>query len=830
MNLLSLVFDEERVLHKLEHYLPSQAPLKDFVHHNSLHAFQHENFHEALQSATQIFGYKTYLELESYRNLYLNNKINKDILKRIIREKKEENECSLWMDRLLNKEYDETIEMKIGYVRNHWKHTCRINLDKAVHPKLFRNLGAYLDQGVSIWEMPKNSRGFLATLREMERTSYKSLFRHKIAQNLLLHSHCTIRQLLDMVVGDERLYEYYLFDMQFAHPGWSGMVAVIENMPESLLDKRLISLHDLICVELLLEIDELEEREGGEFKPLAERCTIDAKDLFEKTICTELDEVYALWQEAYEWTYLDQVIKGLSQKREKSEKRNPSFQAVFCIDDRASSLRTYMEMEDKDCQTFGTAGFFNIPCYFQPEHGKFYTKICPAPVTPTHLVRESEAGIRHRRDSHFGKTSKGFFSGLIMSQTMGFWSALKMVGSIFHPTESPAMVSSFKHMDPGGRLSIENKDDAHVHDLQIGFTLDEMIEKVEWLLKSIGLVSDFAPLVYFIGHGASSVNNTYYAGYDCGACSGRAGSVNARVAADIANRQYVRLGLKARGINIPDSTRFIGGLHDTTRDEMEFYDLNVLPEQLRWLHEMKMELMAKVLLRNSRERARRFLLVDHTAPLHRVHEQVKLRALSLFEPRPEWNHATNAVCIVGSREHNKHLFLDRRAFLQSYDYKLDPEGDLLVAVLGAVTPVCGGINLEYYFSRVDNQRLGAGSKLPHNVMGLIGLTNGMEGDLRPGLPEQMVSIHDPVRLLIVVEHYPEIVLNAIKCESATYEWFKNEWVLLCVIHPETRQCFRYKSDGFVSYEALHGGLDEVKDLDALLANSRENIDVHVIAS
>ncbi len=74
-------------------------------------------------------------------------------------------------------------------------------------------------------------------------------------------------------------------------------------------------------------------------------------------------------------------------------------------------------------------------------------------------------------------------------------------------------------------------------------------------------------------------------------------------------------------------------------------------------------------------------------------------------------------------------------------------------------PVCGGINLEYYFSRVDNHKLGAGTKLPHNVMGLIGVANSCDGDLRPGLPVQMIEVHDPVRLLIVVEHFPAIVLK-----------------------------------------------------------------------
>ena len=94
--------------------------------------------------------------------------------------------------------------------------------------------------------------------------------------------------------------------------------------------------------------------------------------------------------------------------------------------------------------------------------------------------------------------------------------------------------------------------------------------------------------------------------------------------------------------------------------------------------------------------------------------------------------------------------MDRRAFLHSYDPGSDPDASCLVKILSAIIPVCGGINLEYYFSRIDNSIYGAGTKLPHNVIGLLGVANGVEGDLRTGLPSQMIEVHEPARLLIVV--------------------------------------------------------------------------------
>ena len=81
------------------------------------------------------------------------------------------------------------------------------------------------------------------------------------------------------------------------------------------------------------------------------------------------------------------------------------------------------------------------------------------------------------------------------------------------------------------------------------------------------------------------------------------------------------------------------------------------------------------------------------------------RAADLAQPRPEYGHATNAFCIVGRRTRTRGLFLDRRAFLVSYDPTQDDDGAILARIMAAVVPVVAGISLEYYFSYVDPIRL-----------------------------------------------------------------------------------------------------------------------------
>lgn len=818
-----------QIIDEISHYLPAQNPLKDFVHHNTLHAFQHQDFHQGIQQASQTFGYQVYLSLDDYRNAFHSKKINLKILERCIIEHRSENELDEWKEKLFYKKYDETKYQKVGSLRKFWKEHYKVNPDKHVHPTLFRIIGNFIDQGIGVSTFPFKHLSFLEAIKALEKNSYLSIFKTKRPKTLLFED-ALLPKLLEIVVGDASLYQHYLFDQQFEHPGWSGMVAVLEKKPESLIDKRKICLYDLICFELLLEIDALDDKFGEIWKPIvfAIPKAFESKLCFKNEIKSELFDLYKIWQEAFEWTFYDEVLKGLQSQAKPNIQEEKSLQAVFCIDDREESIRRHLEWENSNYETFSTAGFFNIPVYFQPEDGKFATKVCPGPMTPKHLIKETNSKKRHENDLHFSKRTHGFFGGLITAPTMGFWSAIQLGWSILFPRPTAAMVSSYKHMDREGELSIENKGKME-NNLQIGFTIEEMAEKVEGMLRGIALIEHFAPLVYLVGHGASSTNNTHYAGYDCGACSGRAGSANARIAAYMANKPEVRKLLAKNGIVIPDTTQFIGSLHDTTRDEVDFFDENILTGANKKKHEINKISFEKALENNASERARRFLFIDQKKASNKVHHKVIQRSLSLFEPRPEWNHATNALCIIGHRNQNKHLFFDRRAFLNSYNYQLDKDGTILLGILNAVAPVCGGINLEYYFSKMDNYRLGAGTKLPHNVMGLIGVANGMEGDLRTGLPMQMVNIHDPLRLMVTIEHFPDHVLEILQRNKATLEWFQNAWIHLAVIHPETKKVFVYKKDKFRPYEPLTESTQLMTNIQQVVIESSENLPIYQIS-
>ena len=151
--------------------------------------------------------------------------------------------------------------------------------------------------------------------------------------------------------------------------------------------------------------------------------------------------------------------------------------------------------------------------------------------------------------------------------------------------------------------------------------------------------------------------------------------------------------------------------------------------------------------------------------------------------------------VIGRRTFSQGLFLDRRAFLISYDPTRDPDGSVLESVLLANAPVGAGINLEYYFSTVDNEHYGAGSKVTHNLAGFFGVMDGAASDLRTGLPEQMIEIHEPIRLLVVVEAQTEVLSAIYGRQPALQELIGNGWLLLAAKAPDSAAIHLFEPAG-----------------------------------
>jgi uncharacterized protein YbcC (UPF0753/DUF2309 family) len=515
----------------------------------------------------------------------------------------------------------------------------------------------------------------------------------------------------------------------------------------------------------------------------------------------------ALWQCAYEHHYRDALLNALANNHQRwpLRQQRPQAQIVFCIDDREEGIRRHLEELNPQIETFGAAGFFGVAMNWRGLDDREVTPLCPVVVTPAHEIREvgrpSAAAelVLHQQRRRLQDRVKALYQEI--RRNLGS-SALLI--DLLAPAILPLLAGKIFAPGPQGRLAeiaharwvpaaitevAVNAADTTVpatpEQPRLGFSDIEQADRVATLLRNIGLTQQFAPLVVLMGHGSMSQNNPHLGAYDCGACGGRHGGPNARTFAAMANRPAVRALLAARSVQVPTDTWFIGAEHNTCDEYITFYDSEDAPATAtQALQALQPDLDAACAL-SAQERCRRFASAPSDPAPDRAWRHVIARSRDFSQARPELGHATNAAALVGRRLMSQGVFLDRRAFLVSYDPTQDPTGAVLEGILLAVAPVGAGINLEYYFSTVNNERLGCGTKTPHNVTGLFAVMEGASSDLRTGLPRQMIEIHEPVRLQIVIEARTEIVAAIYGRQAGLRELIGNGWVHVIVKDPDT---------------------------------------------
>lgn len=473
--------------------------------------------------------------------------------------------------------------------------------------------------------------------------------------------------------------------------------------------------------------------------------------------------VALIWQRAHELAYQRDLMELLSQAPTPAPADAPDVQAVFCIDVRSEVFRRHLESQSEGIQTLGFAGFFGLPLSYRSIGTQVSRPQLPGLLAPVIEITDStgqaaqDDTIRCQRQTAMQRLRQWQpfqsvpASSFTLVETLGLGYATKLIKrNLGWQTDQS---------DPS-HIGLSDQARAQlVPDLLQALSGDvsAQVDLAEQVLSGMNLKSGFARLVLLAGHGSETQNNPQRAGLDCGACCGQTGEVNARSLAGLLNDSAVRQGLQARGIALTGQTWFVAGLHNTTTDDIQLYDVQAVPESHRDdIRRLQNQLdTAGTLARQ--ERAPSLSLGALVDDPEKLADSVRRRARDWSETRPEWGLANNAAFIVASRSRTRGLNLQGRSFLHDYDPDCDADGSILTGILTAPMVVTNWINMQYFASTVDNLRYGSGNKTLHNVVGgHIGVFEGNGGDLRTGLALQSVHDgtdwqHEPLRLTVLVD-------------------------------------------------------------------------------
>ena len=546
-----------------------------------------------------------------------------------------------------------------------------------------------------------------------------------------------------------------------------------------------------------------------------------------------------LWLKAYEHHYREQFFNAISQNVKKGtwqhREQRPDAQILFCMDDREEGVRRHLEALNPAIETMGTAAHFNVPHRWKGVDDAEVVKLTPVTIDPVHEIHEKvTAADQNKLDRH----QKGFsirtqvadvlnqeirrnlLSSSIMMAMTAPVTLVTLLGKTFLPRLTGNLI---KHLNNRVDTSLETeihitceqtKEGATPSDPSFGYSIEEQVTRMTAFLRTNGITTGFGRFVVIMGHGSTNENNPHRSAYGCGACSGKYSGPNARIVAKMANNSQVREVLDEQGITIPADCWFIGAMHNTCSERIDWYDTALIPIELEpHFVQLQAELKQACEL-SAHERCRKFASAPTMPSLKQALKHIQGRALDFSQARPELGHATNACAVIGRRAVSQGVFFDRRIFLISYDSRVDDErGTLLEALLLSAGPVGAGISLEYYFSKVCNDGYGAGSKVTHNVVGFFGVMEGAGSDLRTGLPKQMVEIHEAMRLQVMVEASVEVLTAIYQRAPALQELIGNGWIIVSSLDPNTGEIHAFDpAKGFIPWSNTDlPRLSEVKE-------------------
>ena len=476
-----------------------------------------------------------------------------------------------------------------------------------------------------------------------------------------------------------------------------------------------------------------------------------------------------IWQNALERSFSEELLKKIHQSQAVNEPiANNEVAVVTCIDVRSDILREKAELVP-GVRTIGMAGFFGVDlCVTEFRNGNSANEnFAPVILKPSITLKDLRKVTLQWELPTLWKYATSGTGALAVAEGFGLMNGVQSALNTFVPVLSAKLNRFFS---PPRWLDSTGMDLSHM-------TSDQKIQYATNILATLSPHN--LKEVIFVGHGADAPNTPFYSMFECGACGGNNGLLNARFAAALMNDPVVQNLIKERYAIV--SIRFYAAEHNTTLTTVQLD-----PQSLSELEVHASILLKRLLQQISLLPKRVFPTSEEFIENSNQINKASNISSAWWQVFPEWGLSGNAACVIGPRSLTNKFNLRSRIFLHDYSWEEDVDNQVLISIFSGPGVVMQMINAAYNGAVTNPKILGSGDKTRHNVLGEAGVLLGADGPLYRGLPWQSIAPqapkftgnengHIPLRLQIFVAAPITKIADALK-QSALAPFAAGGWV------------------------------------------------------
>ena len=383
----------------------------------------------------------------------------------------------------------------------------------------------------------------------------------------------------------------------------------------------------------------------------------------------------------------------------------------------------------RTCETFGAAGFFSVAMYYRGAADAHFVPLCPVVIRPQHWVAEEVDRRARASRTAAGRGRGGRWGRRRTSSTSA--AATFAVGAVLtggarragldpagrpHPlpaadrADPPAVFGRIVQTPPSTRLQLERDEPTPgPSDGAVGFTVEEMTDIGERLLRDIGLTSRVRPAGAPARPRLEQPEQPARVGLRLRRLRrrGAAGRTRRAMAQILNDPRVRRAAWPARAVDARPRRSSSAACTTPATTRSPSSTSTGCPRRTARSSRRPAQAIEATCDRNAHERCRRFMSAPLTLSFAGRPRSTSRSGRRTW-PRPGPSGARDQ-----RHQHRRPARVDARPVprpprlphvLRSRP-RTTPTSTILTRILQAVFPVCAGINLEYYFSLRRQRRL-----------------------------------------------------------------------------------------------------------------------------